>query len=255
MGSVEGARAIVLATGLVCAACQFETGALAPQGELAPSTATRGAHDASGGSAAPTAVPTASAGAGANARAGAPAGGAEPDAAVLAPPAAQAGAGSSADDTPAAAEDAAMAPTAEASDPNDAATDAATAQPDPDPQPDPADAATAPEPAAPIPGALFSPCSASADCADGRVCTSTIPSQSGFSGQPGYCAELCPWSNGSAGTCTQPETGLIKASCQLNGVCLLGACDRSVCPDGLRCVETEAPIGGGQVVRYSVCQP
>jgi hypothetical protein len=153
--------------------------------------------------------------------------------------------------------DASAEPTAE--EPN-ATRDAGASDPDPPsdvdptPQPDaavPADAAAPP----PAPGTPFSVCSTNTDCAAGSICTTSLGSLPGSSGAPGYCATYCDYSTG-VGSCPQPANGLVKAACSLGGsVCLLGSCERSVCPDHMRCIDSETPLGAGQVVHLFACQP
>ncbi|HMI93673.1 MAG TPA: hypothetical protein VK509_20005, partial [Polyangiales bacterium] len=47
MNTLDCAKAVGLAAGLLCSACQFETGALSLQGDLAPADASEGAAEPS----------------------------------------------------------------------------------------------------------------------------------------------------------------------------------------------------------------
>jgi hypothetical protein len=121
---------------------------------------------------------------------------------------------------------------------------------------EPADAGAG-GPTVPAPGALFSPCAQSGDCSEPLVCTTTLTAAAGLgTSSRGYCTAPCPWITGSTGECPQPSSGLIRASCE-SGIplCLLDSCERAECPLGLRCLDTETPIGTGQSLHAYACQP
>jgi hypothetical protein len=144
-------------------------------------------------------------------------------------------------------------------------------EPAPDPAEDPIDAAQpAPDAAAdvleagdptgqpaPMPGAMFSRCSQNSDCTEGMICTSNTmvvvpPATTAI----GYCTVFCPWVSGLGSECPQPSSGQVKSSCQVgSSLCELESCERSQCPNGLHCQESETPVGAGQVVSDFSCQP
>jgi hypothetical protein len=128
-----------------------------------------------------------------------------------------------------------------ASDAGDAA-EAAAPEPEPEPEPEP-----------PPPGAAFSPCSTTSDCYAGLICTASFALVT--TAAPGYCAAACG-AGGTPGTCPQPGSGTVRASCQLGGtLCLLESCERARCPAGMACMRTEATIAPGQVLPIYACQP
>jgi hypothetical protein len=130
----------------------------------------------------------------------------------------------------------------------------ATTQPPADADADVPDAADAMEPPAVEPGSVFSPCSRSADCTAGLLCTASLPWAA--PGAAGYCAAFCNTSDASIGGCEQPTSGSVRATCELTTrICQLGSCERLQCPTALRCAKTETPIGGGQFVSMFACAP
>jgi hypothetical protein len=63
-------------------------------------------------------------------------------------------------------------------------------------------------------------------------------------------------SDASSDGCAQPTSGSVRATCELaTRLCQLGSCERLQCPTGLRCAQTETPIGGGQSVSVFACAP
>jgi hypothetical protein len=105
------------------------------------------------------------------------------------------------------------------------------------------------QPQPPAPGEVFSACAQTADCDPGLVCSNSLTWT-----QAGYCTPFCGASGAAAEACPQPTSGLVKASCRPDVfLCQLDSCERSQCPDGMRCVDTQLPIGTGQVI-YN-CQP
>jgi hypothetical protein len=151
---------------------------------------------------------------------------------------------------------------ASANDPADAAAPAVDRDPstsDPlsnDGSADPPDAGST-GPTTPAPGAPFSPCAQSGDCTEPLVCTTTLTAAGGLGTSTlGYCTAPCPWITGSTGECPQPSSGTIRASCE-SGIplCLLDSCERAECPPGLRCLDSETPIGTGQSLHAYACQP
>lgn len=124
----------------------------------------------------------------------------------------------------------------------DAAADAAPSLPD---------AGTDP-PVLDEPGAPFSPCTQNGDCDTGLACTASVP---WMAAATGYCTAFCGPGGVTADACPQPSSGLVKAACQFSTLlCELDSCERSQCPKGMRCIASEQPIGGGQVVEVYRCQ-
>jgi hypothetical protein len=70
---------------------------------------------------------------------------------------------------------------------------------------------------------------------------------------PGYCTTTC-MSNGTAIVCVQPSSGHVAASCQFNGLCMLGSCEQADCPSTMSCVQTPIPTTSGQTVYLSECR-
>jgi hypothetical protein len=103
---------------------------------------------------------------------------------------------------------------------------------------------------------VFSGCLQNSDCDSGLVCTTTLAALTGTQVEIGYCAALCNWTSPNPDQCPQPATGLVRNGC-LPGttVCVLGSCERSVCPTAMECVEVLTPLGAGQVRTDFTCQP
>ncbi len=251
MNTLGGAVATRLTIALLCCACHFETAPLSRQGDLAPTR--------QGGS---TAEP---------APFDNPAANAPPNAAASAPmqPAAAGASTGSAGSVSAGSGPQGAAGQGGAQEP----TPGTNPDPDPDPEPDPdpdadptdppveSDAASpdaAPDagPTGPAPGAVFSGCLQNTDCDSGLVCTTTLAALSGTQIEIGYCAALCNWTTPNPDQCPQPTSGLVRSSC-LPGttLCVLGSCERSVCPTEMECVEVVTPLGAGQVRTDFTCQP
>ena len=234
------------ATFALCAACQFDSSPIQPadqtfsgvgsagQTGVAPAAGSAALPPAGASGALPPAVaPPASAGAGG----------------VIAPPpliddGTILDAGAAPHEMPAdagatASVDAATADarTTDASD-ADAALDAAP----PDAEPPPA------------PGSPFSPCITNSDCDPDLMCTSTFASGFGMPIGGGYCTAWCGQSMGGSNDCPQPSSGKVRATCQYGTICALDTCERSQCPDGLVCVQTELAIAPGQF-RYDCLFP
>lgn len=107
-----------------------------------------------------------------------------------------------------------------------------------------------------VPGTSFSPCTSDSQCSGGLVCTANpIWSGSGFQAAgTGYCTSACR-TNGTEIVCSQPASGEVVASCQLNGLCMLGSCAQAACPTSMSCVQTPIPTASGQVAYLSECSP
>jgi hypothetical protein len=108
----------------------------------------------------------------------------------------------------------------------------------------------------PSAGTAFSACSSDSQCTGGLVCT-VNPAWSGAGfpvGSPGYCTAACG-ANGTGSGCSQPTSGGVVASCQLNGLCMLGSCAQADCPSAMSCVQTPIPTTSSQVAYLSECRP
>jgi hypothetical protein len=250
MDTVDYAKATGLAAVLLCAACQFETRPLGFQDDSAPVTTTANV-------AAPRSMFDNPAAGDGMASAGSQPNGAPPAMAAPQPGSASPGpvAGSSADPGSSPDGPAAEPPT----DPPQEETPPEDATPGGDPEPSEPDAGGASDagnPPGPVPGDVFSACLQNTDCNQGLVCTTTLAALSGTRLPVGYCAAFCNWTDTTASSCPQPATGLVRSSCLPGAnLCLLGSCDRSVCPTEMECVTVETPIGAGQVRTDHTCQP
>jgi len=247
MDTVDCAKAIGLAAVWLCAACQFETGPLSLQGDLAPAATRNGAAEPGSPFDNPDMGATGASPGSQNA--GAPAT-AQSDGSI--PVAGSSGNAGSAPSDPV--------PNTPDPDPGpDAGPDAIDAAPGPDaagPDAAPIDPGDAGAPSGPEPGTVFSACSANADCNLGLVCITSLAALSGTPLTAGYCAALCNWTGAAADPCPQPATGLVKTACQPGvNVCLLGDCERSLCPLEMHCSQIDTPLGAGQVRTDFVCQP
>lgn len=113
------------------------------------------------------------------------------------------------------------------------------------------DAGEAGQPTA-APGSPFTACSSSAVCQSGLVCS--VDSALGFPAtEPGYCTAPCGLANLTA-DCPQPISGMVQATC-MGTLCVLGSCERAMCPRGMSCAQTEIPVVPGAVAYLFECKP